>query len=364
MTPRIALAGWFGADNLGDELILSALAGSLRAQGAEVVAVSVRPERTSSLHGVEAVGNRSPVRYRALVRALRDVDAMTLSGGVIQSETSPWNIPFHASRLRAAAAARKPVAGVGLGVGRVDAGVGRRLAVGSLRRAAALAVRDGASAQRLACWGLEGATVGADPVIGLRPDPAAPQDSMCVILRWPNRRGLATAAARSRFAARDDAWVAATARAVDAAASATGLAPRLIAFQASRDDPLHRAVADRLRTAAEVAAPTLRTVLTEVGRSRLVITMRYHGAVAALLHNRPAVLLDYSPKMASLSAEGRGWAPAVDPADISAGQLAAAARAALGNTERVSEARDTLRARLTHNNDALDALLAAAERAR
>ncbi len=110
--------------------------------------------------------------------------------------------------------------------------------------------------------------------------------------------------------------------------------------------------------------PTLRTVLTEVGRSRLVITMRYHGAVAALLHTRPAVLLDYSPKMASLAAESRGWAPRVDPSDISADQLAAAICAALENAERVCEARGDLRARLTRNNDALETLLAAAERAR
>ena len=146
------------------------------------------------------------------------------------------------------------------------------------------------------------------------------------------------------------------ARAIEAAASETGLKPRLISFEAAYDDPLHRAVADRMAVPAEVASPDLGTVLAEVGRSRLVIAMRYHGAVAALLHGRPAVLVDYSPKMASLAAEGGGWAHLVDPSRLDAEGLRCAASGAMDAVGRAPEALAGLRSRLPSNEAALDTL--------
>ena len=48
-----------------------------------------------------------------------------------------------------------------------------------------------------------------------------------------------------------------------------------------------------------------------VADCQAVVTMRYHGGIAALLHSKPTVLLDYSPKMGGLADEGGGWAPTV-----------------------------------------------------
>lgn len=147
------------------------------------------------------------------------------------------------------------------------------------------------------------------------------------------------------------------ARSLDAAADATGLAVRLIAFQPSRDGPMQRAVADRLRAPAELVVGSLDSVLAEVARSRLVVAMRYHGAVAALLGDRPAVLIDYSPKMSALAAEGGGWAPLIDPDGLNPARLAAAAADALLDPGRVGAARADLTARLSVNDAALDRLL-------
>lgn len=361
MTRRIAIAGWYGSDNLGDELILQSLAGALRARGAEPVAISIDSARTRSDHGIEAVTHRGPGQSFALRRVLGDCDGMAIAGGIIQSETSPWNIPFHTSRLRAAARAGCPMAAVGMGVGHMHGPVGRRLGRSSLRGVRPIVVRDAEAAQRLGWLGLaDQVAVGADPVIALDPEPVEPGDTMCVILRPPNRRGPRTAAGKAERAARQGATLDRIARSIDEAAAATGLTPRLVAFQASRDGPLHNEVAQRLAATPEVVTPNRRNVLSEVGRSRLVVTMRYHGAVAALLHGRPAVLLNYSPKMSSLGAEAGGWAQLVGIDDLEAGRLAGAAEHAWsvhGDTgEKAAEALDELRARLAVNDAALDEL--------
>ena len=357
MTRRIAIAGWFGSDNLGDELILASLVKSLRARGAEPVAIAIDAARTGRDHGIETVAHRNPSQSPALRRALRDVDGMAIAGGVIQSETSPWNIPFHTSRLRAADS-RVPVAAVGMGVGRVRGSLGRSLSRRSLRRLRRIVVRDADSARRLRDLGLDGVVVGADPVIALDPAPPEPEDTMCVILRPANRRGLRTAAGKAGKATPDPAALDRIARSIDAAAAATGLVPRFVAFQASRDGPLHADLACRLAAPAEVVTPDLHTVLAEVGRSRLVVTMRYHGAVGALLQGRPAVLIDDSPKMASLASEAGGWAPRLDLDQLEAGQLTAAASDALNTPSRAPEALAELRGRLAANEAALDELAA------
>ncbi len=357
MTQRIALAGWYGSDNLGDELILRSLLGGLQARGAQPVVITINATRTQRDHEVETVTHCRPSQSRALRRVLRDVDGLAIAGGVIQSETSPWNIPFHLSRLRAAET-RMPMAAMGMGVGHVHGMIGRSMSRKTLKRLRRIVVRDTDSAQRLTALGLRDVVVGADPVIALEPPPVDPDDTMCVILRPANRGGPRTAAGKAKRATRQHAALDRVAQAIEAAASTTGLRPRFVAFQASRDGPLHEEVAKRLSTEVEVVTPDLHTVLDEVGRSRLVVTMRYHGAIAALLHNRAAVLLNYSPKMASLGKEAGGWASLQDIATLNAHALSSAVAQAVDARTRASEALGILRGRLAANDAALDELAA------
>lgn len=395
MALRIALAGWYGSDNLGDEMILSCMAAALRARGVEPVAVSIDPERTAAVHGVEAVAHRSPLDGASLRRSLSSAHAMVLSGGVVQSETSPWNMWFHMSRLRAYrrsvpapsahGPARPVVAAIGLGAGHVRGAGGRRMAVSEMRRACHVVTRDADSARRLRDWGVPDVAVGADPVLAgdaalvssrataTRPPHPLPEkltgskrsrsdstDTICVILRPPNRRGIRTAAAKARTSWQP--WTPQLARSLDALAERSGMTLRLLPFQPSQDAPMLEALRHEMRTDAELVTLNIDNVLAEVARSRIVVTMRYHGAIAALLNDQAAVVLDYSPKMRSLAAEGGGWASLLDLAPLDAGRfephtLIDAANEAQDKSHRATEARGVLRARLKVNDAALDDLL-------
>ena len=352
MTLRVGIAGWFGSDNLGDELILRSLVGCLRGRGADPVAVSIKPDETARVHGIDAVGHRSPRDTLRLSRAMQEMDALVAAGGLIQTETSVWNIPFHASRLRSGR--HLPGCAVGLGVGRVGGPFAVAITRRTLRRLRPIVVRDHDSADRLLGWGLQNVRIGSDPVIGEQVDRIAPGDTLCVILRPPNRRGIGTAA--TKVAPPSSARSAALAGALEAVSGSTGLSIRMVAFQESRDTIVHRSIADRLNSEVELVTPPLDHVIEEVGRSRLVITMRYHGAIAALLHGRPAVLLDYSPKMASLAAEGGRWAPLLNPLEPEPDRMVRAAEAAIAVTSRATEVRGMLRDRLAENDRALDSI--------
>lgn len=87
------------------------------------------------------------------------------------------------------------------------------------------------------------------------------------------------------------------------------------------------------------------------------MSMRYHRAIAALVHGRAGVLLDYSPKVALLAAEGGQRAPLITEPDTEPDRLVRASRSALGVASRAGTARETLRARLAENDRALDKLI-------
>ena len=127
-----------------------------------------------------------------------------MTSGIIQSDASPWNIPFHTSRLRAA----EPeclIAAVGIGVGHVNGPLGRSLNLRSLRRFQHLVVRDADSAERLSGLGLDDAVVGADSVIALEPPNALAELWRCLAREqrrpgraWPQVEADQTPAATSR----------------------------------------------------------------------------------------------------------------------------------------------------------------------
>jgi polysaccharide pyruvyl transferase CsaB len=299
---RVVVAGWAGSTNLGDELVLAGLLVELRRAGLTPTVLSVDPAGTRETHGVDAVSGSDP---RAVLAAVAQADAVVLGGGgLLQDETGPFNLPYHLSRVWAARGRRTPVVGLGLGAGRLHTAVGRALVRRSLA-GVPLTVRDAPSAALLERLGLARPAVAADLAFSLPDTDVAPRDRLVVCLRpWRGPGRLLPASLRTRTAPlAPEPLLTATARALDDAATATGLAPHFVALQADRDGPLHEAVAARMRMPATTATPGLDTVRDEIGSGRAVVATRYHGAVCAALARRPAVLIGYSPKVDALAAD-------------------------------------------------------------
>ena len=350
--PRVVVAGWAGSTNLGDELVLEALGRKLRAAGATPVVVSQHPSRTVADQGLSAVG---PAPW-AVARAARDAAGLVFGGGgLLQDETSPFNLPYHLVRPTLARAVGRPVVGVGLGAGGLRSAVGRRLVRAALA-GVPVAVRDEGSVAALVAAGLPPPVLAADLAVSLPRPQVAAQDAVAVSLRpWRTTGGVLPVAARRPTT--PPCFVDKMAGALDAVADGTGLAVRFVALQADRDGPLHRDVADRMRAPSELLTPGREGVVAAVAACRVVVAMRYHAGIAALLGGRPSVLLGYSPKVPALAADvGRGAAarPAVPeaPADV-----LAAVREVLDRGDDVEAAYQRLVARERGNDAVLARLL-------
>lgn len=350
----VLAAGWTGSTNLGDELVLRGLRAHLDALGARVTALTTDVAATRMAHGIAAVGHTDVLgTWGAVGRA----DALVLGGGgILQDQTSAFNLPYHLSRAWLARVRRTPWAAVGVGAGPVSTAVGRRL-LRTLRGARAISVRDAPSAAALAACGVHGTSVAADLAFALPAPRQDPADRMVICLRpWGGGGRLPVSTERLR-AATPPGFVAAAARALDAAADATGLQPVLVALDTVRDADLHDRIAARMRTSAKCVVPTLDSVLADIAAARVVVGMRFHAGVAAALAGRPAVLIGYAPKVVALAEDvGPGgvvlpWRP-----DSLEG-LAAAVQTVIGRDDDMAAAAAALRHRGAGNRRALEILL-------
>ncbi len=354
---KVLVAGWIGSTNLGDELVFTGMRALLQRRGIRPVAISQAPVATRITHGVNAVAATDPY---AVVHAIGQADAVILGGGgLLQDDSSVLNLPYHLSRVALARGRRTPFAGVGLGVGGLSTALGRDLVRRAMRVAEAISVRDRPSARLLAEVGVPDATLAADTAFALPRPVAAPADRLVVSLRrWGG--GGSRLPASVRGDPTPQPHVEGLARALDASAEALGLPVRFVAFQRDRDDPLHRRVGQYMRTPFSFATPGLDDVVEEIAASRAVISMRYHGGIAATMAGRPVVLIDYANKVGALAEElGQGARlHAWEPDDLAT--IPRSVTHVLDHATDVEAARDRLEQRQDGNLDVIDRLLGSA----
>jgi polysaccharide pyruvyl transferase WcaK-like protein len=327
---KIAILGWYGSANAGDEAVLQSVIESLRCAGHDdLLVLSIDPAGTATTHHVESVSRNplDPTTLRALLRA----KALVLGGGgLIQDSSSVYNLPLYASHVALARLRGIPVFGWGLGVGPLYTRLGRLLArfiVGSSRY---FSVRDAGSARvlRLAGVRAEQIHVTADPAFLIEPAPVArdglasskPTVIFCVRHRLHDSPGLnlrymLPVGVRHRLKLEtrsgleeDRRFVHAVARGVRCCVKELGARVVLLPFWAERDDEVLRQVEEEaLRLGvpgAEMGWAQVRHTPSDLagylGGADMLVSMRLHALVFGAMAGVPALALSYVPKMRAL----------------------------------------------------------------
>ncbi|WP_457637852.1 polysaccharide pyruvyl transferase CsaB [Oceanithermus sp.] len=175
----VALSGYYGYGNAGDEAILMALVREAQRRGVEPVVLSANPKATEALHGVAAVPRAKPAALAALARA---DGFLSGGGGLLQNKTSNKSLAYYLSLLYTAQALGRPTWVLGQSLGPLGPG-GRRLTAPALRRSRAVVVRDRASFELAKQMGVpeDKLTLGADAALLLKP-PKVERDERLVTL--------------------------------------------------------------------------------------------------------------------------------------------------------------------------------------
>lgn len=179
----IAIYGWYGYDNVGDEAILSNILKLIRwhCDEVEIIVYSANPEKTKKLHNVESFYHL-PGSFRGLVstvlkgrffssfKALVRCDVFLLGGGGFLADWQPeapfyWLIPAFIAKLL-----NKKVILFAVGVGPLTTDKGRWITRFVLNRVDAIAVRDSESIEWLLKAGVNKQIIlSRDPTLHITP---------------------------------------------------------------------------------------------------------------------------------------------------------------------------------------------------
>ena len=339
-TRTVAVSGYYGFGNSGDEAVLHAIVAALREEAAaaglnlDIVVLSGNPAATERLHGVRAAHRMRP---GAVLGALRRADALIQGGGsLLQDVTSARSMVYYLAVLRTAQRMRVPTYIYAQGIGPIR----RRGRFGpAIARAFAacryISVRDPGSKALLAEFGVDPARVDVvpDPVMGLS---AGPGDGA------PAGEALRIGVA-ARFWREDrrdlDAVAEGTAAVLSALSAARAV---LLPFHLPADLGAADYVAERLRAAGiaperierRPGAEHPRDMLKETAACDVLVGMRLHALIYAAASGVPPVAVSYDPKIDAFM-QSLGEAPAGGTDDLRAAALADAVMrmARLGKTE-------------------------------
>ena len=164
---RVALAGYYGFGNLGDELLARASLEALERAGVSrerVVVLSNEPDASERTLGVAAVSRWSP---RARLSALRSSETLLLGGGgLFQDETSLRSCLWYWGLVRLARLCGAVPWALGQSIGPLRSTAARWLARDALRSCRVLHLRDTPSMEWAGRWGLP-AVMGGDLALTL-----------------------------------------------------------------------------------------------------------------------------------------------------------------------------------------------------
>ncbi|MDR6553628.1 polysaccharide pyruvyl transferase CsaB [Paenibacillus qinlingensis] len=303
---KIALSGYYGFDNSGDEAVLQSILFALQEQGQaqgiqiEPIVLSANPEKTSQMYGVKAYHRMKP---GSLLKALRESDGLISGGGsLLQDATSSKTIPYYLAVVKIAQWLGKPTFIYSQGIGPVS----RPMFFGWIRsvfkRCALVTVRDTESADLLGRMRLprEGITVVPDPVMGLplRDGGGAPDADAL-----GGASAVRTIGVSVRFWNEDRSELEALARSLqELLAARTDVRLRFLPFHLPSDEVASQFVIDRLgdhggRAEMVRGITHPQDMLAQVAACDLLIGMRLHSLIYAASQFVPMVGISYDPKI-------------------------------------------------------------------
>ena len=308
---KVLLCGWYGASNIGDELLLGGVLDWLAEASADATIISLNPAHTQQVYGVPAVDFHN---LGAIAQALAVSDVFIMGGGGIFQDHHPFNIsalydplkPDIAQYARPFYMARQ----FGLetiilahGVGPLRSRQAQQIVRDVFTQASAVSVRDQQSADLLCAIGVEREIVIApDPgwqaalhvlqstQISSPPVDASTRNLGLIIREWPSEEGWSDKLVDALNRELPDNW------------RCTWLA-----FQHALDE--QRATSDRPyieqlstilddRIQDEIIDCTAVSEMTSVlAGCDAIVSMRLHGSILAISLGMPCVFLEYDDKM-------------------------------------------------------------------
>jgi polysaccharide pyruvyl transferase CsaB len=319
------LFGYYGAGNVGDELMLRCLNWWLERQGIRITVGAARAPEVQVLHGLPAFQNLPLLgQYAwvdvwlrrkgfALLQRMRKTDMILAGGGDFIRDDKGWKV-FSASieKLLLGSLMGKPVAVINAGIGPPHTSYGERWLVSTLRRCRRIIVRDRRSYELCERLGAAQQTTFTVDIVMCLPELLGIQPSGRRVIEEP----YVLVALRSnpniyKQYAIDESRLRVLAAALDAVAARRGCRIVFVPFQVGvqDDNEIHRTVAGMMRQRDAVIVRDwtmdVQEIVDIVSGAETTVAMRLHAAILALAVGRDCTVLPYDWKVRELCSEMR-----------------------------------------------------------
>ncbi|WP_276661452.1 polysaccharide pyruvyl transferase CsaB [Syntrophomonas wolfei] len=296
---RIALSGYYGFDNAGDEALLSAITSTIKKlePAADFVVFSGHPRKTSSLHGIRAVYYLHPGQ---ILRELFRADLLISGGGsIFQDITSARSLPYYISVVALAKFLGKPVIFYAQGVGPINRSLSKFLMRLVGNRVDLITLRDHDSAVYLERLGVSRPPmiITSDPVFSLQPEPGV-REEMDKLLQEMGLRGQVLVGVAVRQWLALEGYQESLARVLDELAE-RGCRILFIPMAYPEDIPAARKVMNLMKNDAWLLERPLgaREHLALIAHLDIMIGMRLHALIFAASQGVPFAGISYDPKV-------------------------------------------------------------------
>lgn len=295
---KIAVIGNYGATNIGDDAILTAILGELA--GHKVTVFSAHPEMTKPLFNEKAaplfpLGFRSCFRhgFKKSIQALKKCDVVILGGGGLFQDSYLYACFLWAWQIFWVKMLKKPLFIYATGVGPLRSFTGRSLTRWAYGRADTIVVRDQYSADLLKSVGVRREVhVAADPVfLYKKPDFAKTRSKNTFIISlrpWLNYK---------------DNILSVFAEFLRELKEKKGAQFIFVSMQQIKEHDMQMIEPLVSKLGGELYLPKHFSDLLQVMETaEFAIGMRFHFMIAALLTQTPLLPISYGPKTDELFA--------------------------------------------------------------
>ena len=286
---RILLCGYYGEHNLGDDALLEVLNQQLPQDWHPLITAHDASEVERIVPNATVVNRRS---LKTVLKSIQQVQVVVLGGGsLLQDSTSFRSLVYYMILIVVARIQRKPVLLWGQGLGPLRHVWSRYLVGLVLNGATSITWRDPASMQLAQHLGIKS-------LMSVAPDPVWThpmkdhQGGGNIVLCW-RPSNLLTASGWSTLL-----------QALDQLSEQTGKSVTWFAFHANQDINLLQTlnekglVPNRLAAhSSTVIAQSIDHAQTIFGDASLVIAMRLHALILAIVSQCPTAGLSYDPKV-------------------------------------------------------------------
>ena len=289
---KVLISGYYGFDNLGDELILKAIIEHLRAlePNMDITVISASPWRTVNLH--PSINSISRLNIWQIAKALRQCHLfISGGGGLLQDTTGQGSVLYYLGwGYIAKKMFHKKVMLYAQGIGPLNRSLSLSLSRRWLNKMDLITLREEKSLELLRDLGInEGIVkITADPVLGLTPPArlAAPvHGKLCVgvVLRQDKEKLKEV-----------KSWCDILVKMINTCNVRVILLP----FQDPHDLKLSLAIKDNLKDKVELKIwDKLNDVFAFYDELDILVSMRLHALILAAVCGKPMVGINYDPKI-------------------------------------------------------------------